>query len=221
MLTSQFKGGSQMDLCIRDIRTEDIEPIKAIISNTWNANDFIDDKDIINAAITMMFISPVLNKSTFGRVATLDGEVIGVIFGSSVGEKKTYRLLQDDYTNELLQLLNLNDIERNVFIELTSATNESYNRLISGKENEFQGCLELFVVSEEARGKKIGKKLFNAFISYLIETKAKRIYVYTDTMSNYGFYEHTGFVRLGEELTEFNLPNGKMENTNFIYEYKL
>ncbi|PPQ46055.1 N-acetyltransferase [Paenibacillus peoriae] len=210
-----------MNLDIRDIRKEDIEPIKAIIADTWNAKEFIEDESIINAAVTMMFISPILNRSTFGRVATLDGEVIGVIFGSRVGEAISYRLLQEDYTSELLQLLNLNDIERKVFVELTSMTNEAYSKLIRGKENEFQGCLEFFAVSEEARGKKIGKKLFNELISYLRDTKVNKIYVYTDTMSNYGFYDHNGFVRLDEELTVFNLPIGKLENTNFIYEYKL
>lgn len=210
-----------MNLDIRDIRKEDIEPIKAIIADTWNAKNFIEDEGIINAAITMMFISPILNKSTFGRVATLDGEVIGVIFGSRVGEKTSYRWLQEDYTSALLQLLTLNDLERKVFVELISMTNEAYSKLIRGKENEFQGCLEFFAVSEEARGKKIGKKLFNELISYLRDTKAKKIYVYTDTMSNYGFYEHHGFIRLDEEATVFNLPIGKLENTNFIYEYKL
>ncbi|KAF6655167.1 GNAT family N-acetyltransferase [Paenibacillus polymyxa] len=210
-----------MNLDIRDIRKEDIEPIKSIIADTWNAKDFIEDDGIINAAVTMMFISPILNKSTFGRVATLDGEVIGVIFGSRVGEITSYRLLQEDYTSELLQLLNLNDIERKVFVELTSMTNEAYSKLIRGKEDEFQGCLEFFAVSEEARGKKVGKQLFNELISYLRNTKTNKIYVYTDTMSNYGFYDHNGFFRLDEEVTVFNLPNGKLENTNFIYEYKL
>ncbi|WOZ40721.1 GNAT family N-acetyltransferase [Paenibacillus polymyxa] len=210
-----------MNLDIRDIRKEDIEPIKSIIADTWNAKDFIEDDGIINAAVTMMFISPILNKSTFGRVATLDGEVIGVIFGSRVGEITSYRLLQEDYTSELLQLLNLNAIERKVFVELTSMTNEAYSKLIRGKEDEFQGCLEFFAVSEEARGKKVGKQLFNELISYLKNTKTNKIYVYTDTMSNYGFYDHNGFVRLDEEVTVFNLPNGKLENTNFIYEYKL
>ncbi|RRJ64630.1 GNAT family N-acetyltransferase [Paenibacillus oralis] len=210
-----------MNLDIRDVRSGDIEPIKSIISNTWNAKKFIEDEDVINAAVTMMFVGPVLNKSTFGRVAALDGKVIGVIFGSRVGETTSYRLLQEDYTSELLQLLNLNDMERNLFVELTSVTNEAYSKLIRGKENEFQGCLEFFAVSEEARGKKIGKKLFNELISYLRDTKANKIYVYTDTMSNYGFYEHNGFVRLDEEVTVFNLPTGKLENTNFIYEYQL
>ncbi|MCF2717551.1 GNAT family N-acetyltransferase [Paenibacillus sp. UKAQ_18] len=210
-----------MNLDIRDIRKEDIEPIKAIIADTWNAKDFIEDESIINAAVTMMFISPILNRSTFGRVATLDGEVIGVIFGSRVGEATSYRLLQEDYTSELLQLLNLNDIEQKVFVELTSMTNEANSKLIRGKENEFQGCLEFFAVSEEARGKKVGKKLFNELISYLRDTKANKIYLYTDTMCNYGFYDHNGFVRLDEKATVFNLPIGKLENTNFIYEYKL
>ncbi|WP_228552703.1 GNAT family N-acetyltransferase, partial [Paenibacillus polymyxa] len=77
----------------------------------------------------------------------------------------SYRLLQEDYTSELLQLLNLNDIERKVFVELTSMTNEAYSKLIRGKEDKFQGCLEFFAVSEEARGKKVGKQLFNELIS--------------------------------------------------------
>ncbi|UOE95150.1 MULTISPECIES: GNAT family N-acetyltransferase [Bacillaceae] len=209
-----------MNVEIRDIRKEDLEPIKAITADTF-AKGFIEDKNTLNAAITMMFMSPILNKSTFGRVATLDGEVIGVIFGSRVGEIPTYRLLQEDYSNELLQLLNLNDVERNLFIDLMSKTNEAYSELISGKEDEFQGCLEFFAVSEKARGKKIGKKLLDELISYFTDTEAKKIYVYTDTISNYGFYDYNGFTRFNEEVTVFELPNGKFENKNFIYEYKL
>lgn len=208
-----------MNLDIREIRQEDIVPIKEITSNTF-AKGFIEDESISNAAITMM-LSAILNKSTFGRVATLDGEVIGVIFGSRVGESPSYRLLQEDYTREVLQLLNLNEKERKLFVELTSTTSEAYSKLIRGKENEFQGCLEFFAVSEKARGKKVGKKLLNELVSYFRETKANKIYVYTDTRSNYGFYDHNGFVRLDEEVTLFNLPEGKFENTNFIYEYNL
>lgn len=35
-------------------------------------------------------------------------------------------------------------------------------------------------------------------------------------MSNYGFYDHNGFNRLDKEVTVFDLPNGKLENTNYI-----
>lgn len=211
-----------MNLEIRDIKKEDIEPIKVITAEAF-AKGFIEEvenEDILDAAITLMFINPILNKSTFGRVATLDGEVIGVIFGSRVDEIRSYRLLQEDYTTELLEILNLNDIERNLFVEFTSKTNDAYSKLIRGKENEFQGCLEFFAVSEKSRGKKVGKKLLNELFSYFRNTKVNKIYVYTDTISNYGFYDCNGFKRLEEELTVFNLPEGRFENTNFIYEYK-
>ncbi|GAK09195.1 GNAT family N-acetyltransferase [Geomicrobium sp. JCM 19038] len=175
-----------MNVEIREVRKEDIESIKTITIEAF-AKGFIEDEQLLDAAVTMMFVSPILNKSSFGRVATLDGEVVGVIFGSRVGEAPTYRMLQEDYTKEMLHLLNQEDDDRDLFVQLTNSTNEAYKKLIQGKEHEFQGCLEFFAVSEQARGKKVGKKLLNELFSYFTETNTNKIYVYTDTMSNYGF----------------------------------
>ncbi|EZH64867.1 GNAT family acetyltransferase [Bacillaceae bacterium JMAK1] len=207
-----------MNVEIREVRKEDIEPIKAITIEAF-AKDFIEDETLLDSAVTMMFVSPILTKSSFGRVATLDGEVVGVIFGSRVGEAPTYRMLHEDYTKEMLHLLNQKDSDRDLFVQLTTATNEAYKKLIRGKEDEFQGCLEFFAVSEQARGKKVGKKLLNELFAYFTETNTKKIYVYTDTMSNYGFYDHNGFVYLDEEVTVFDLPDGSFKNRNFMYEY--
>lgn len=209
-----------MNLEIRDVRQEDLKHITNLIAETWNAKSFIEDDEIIDAAITMMFIGPILNKSTFGKVAILDGNIVGVIFGSRNGEIPSFRLLQSDYTEELIQLMKLDDTERMTFIDLTSKTHEAYTKLLHGKQDEFQGCLELFAVSEEARGKKIGKRLLNELFSYLREKNTSKIYVFTDTMSSYSFYGHNGFVYLNEEVSVFDLPDGEFQHTNFIYQYE-
>jgi N-acetylglutamate synthase-like GNAT family acetyltransferase len=208
-----------MTLEIRDVRKEDLSKIKEIIAEAWHAKHFIPNERIIDAGITLMFLSPVLNKSTFGKAAVTDGEVVGVIFGSREDEVQKYKMLLENYTSEIIEILSLEKEEQHVFMDLTQKTNQAYAELMAGKEAEFQGCLEFFALSEKARGKQIGKKLLNEFLAYQKEKQAQKIYVYTDTMSNYGFYEHMGFVRRGENEQVFDLGEEKMANNNFIYEY--
>ncbi len=208
-----------MTLEIRDVRKEDLKKIKEITAEAWHADQFISDERIVEAGITLMFISPILNQSTFGKAAVVDGEVVGVIFGSREGEERNYKMLLNDYSPEVMEILSLKKEEQHVFMDFVQKTNQAYSELIAGKEAEFQGCLEFFALSEKARGKQIGKKLLNEFLAYQKEKNAQKIYVYTDTMSNYGFYEHMGFVRRGENEQIFDLGDEKMTNNNFIYEY--
>ncbi|MDN4081273.1 GNAT family N-acetyltransferase [Paenibacillus polymyxa] len=208
-----------MNLEIRDVRQEDLGCITNLVADTWNVRRFINNEEILYAAIKVMYINPILNNSTFGKVATLNGQIVGTIFGSRDGEIPSFRLLQEDNTEELLKIMQLDGAERMTFVNVTSKTIEAYISLLNEKQVDFQGCLEFFAVSEEARGKKIGKRLLNEFFSYLREKNTNKIYVYTDTMSSFGFYDYNGFVCLDKVDSVLELPDGEYKKTDFIYEY--
>ena len=57
------------------------------------------------------------------------------------------------------------------------------------------GDITLFAVSSEARGHGIGKNLIEQLYSHFRRHKVKRIYVLTDNMCTYEFYEKQGFER--------------------------
>lgn len=73
------------------------------------------------------------------------------------------------------------------------------------------------IVGKEAQGLGIGKALVDDFISYAIHGNENAVYVQTDTLCNYGFYEHQGFEQL--DSTKIAL-NDDDQITLFLYQYK-
>jgi ribosomal protein S18 acetylase RimI-like enzyme len=63
---------------------------------------------------------------------------------------------------------------------------------------KFDGEIMLFVVASEYRGHGIGKTLINNVLSYAKTNNLKSIFLATDPMCNWAFYEKIGFSRYSE-----------------------
>ncbi len=210
-----------MNVRIRNLRKKDLEPIKDIITNTWYEQFFDDRESLVEALITIKFISPLLNKVTFAKVAEIDNKVVGVILGSRVGQPPIYKKWLSDYSSEIIELLSATEYEQKILLTHITKIKKAYNELIAGKEKDYQGTLELFALTKEAQGKHIGKKLLEEFIGYEKKLLARKIYLYTDNTSNFGFYEHMGFVHNGTVKNTLILPEGKFIQRIFLYDYSL
>ena len=57
--------------------------------------------------------------------------------------------------------LSLTNKENKKFLKEYIKVKKAYKELIHGKEDDFQGCIQLFIVSEESRGLGVGKTLMN------------------------------------------------------------
>lgn len=89
---------------------------------------------------------------------------------------------------------------------------------IAGKENSFEGCIQLFIVSKESRGLGIGKKLLSYLFEYMKSREVNSMYLYTDTRCNYKFYDSQNFKFLSEKELIFDSINKKLDV--FLYGYK-
>ena len=88
------------------------------------------------------------------------------------------------------------------------------------RENSTQNCV-LFVTAPAARGLGIGKELLARFNQFLVQNGARRPFLLTDTLCNYGFYDHLGFRRLAETEGLLGIePDGKPMHF-FLYGYEL
>ena len=182
-------------LTIREVQAKDLQTVKEMTDNTWKWSDLLeDDKSAINALITI-YINQFLHNSSFGRVAVVNNNVVGVIFGFANGEVPKFRMLQEDAMEHTLALLNLSEEARKNVYECLAKYQNAYRRIISGKEHLYDGQAVFFAVSEEARGLGVGKALWNELKAYFVEKNAKSIYLFSDTDCNFGFYEHNGFTR--------------------------
>lgn len=206
------------EVLIRNVESTDFPHIKRIIKESWDINNLVESQETLYATLGM-YLNQVLYKSTFGKVAVSNGEVVGLIFGSLNKEEPTYRMLIEDSAEQIITLMNASETDRKNISEFFVKTFQTYEELIENRIQDYEGCLEFFVVSEKARGLKIGKKLWHELKSYFESHNAQAIYVYTDTSCNYGFYDYNGFMLQSQQDVTFELINEQFPLTIFLYEY--
>lgn len=96
-----------------------------------------------------------------------------------------------------------------------------YHELHSSCEWKFDGVLTLFAITRGCRGLGVGKELLNRLLTYQKAHGVTNAYLYTDTSCNVGFYEHQGFMRLGEGTIAVTKENVPSEMDTFLYGYTI
>jgi len=208
------------DVIIREVELEDVSAIKEVITSAWEWAELVESNKTLEALIGIYF-NKVLHRGTFGRVAVLKGKVIGVVFAEIYGHTPKYRMFMDDGSDHALALIEATEVERNNVYEYFTKNTAYYKQLSEKAQKPYDGTLNFLVLSKEARGKDIGKLLWNTAKDYFEENGAKSIYLYTDSECTFKFYEGTGFTRRCQQKAEF-LYEGEYEVlTQFLYEYNL
>lgn len=203
----------------RNLVKEDYQCVKELIGEAFGFNKFIKDKKFLDSLLNMYLQTCILG-SSFSKVAEKNNKVIGIILGDAQKDKnrlkKAHNTLSITYTG--LKLIMANKENKKVFKEFSKIHN-TYEEIIQGKQDDFQGCIELFIVSEASRGLGVGKTLLNDLFDYMKSMDVKSLYLYTDSICNYGFYERQKFKRLNEKEIYFESLQSKLNV--FLYGYIL
>ena len=186
------------DVIYRDVKKEDLNQFENLIKNVFNFDKFIHNKALLKI-ITNSYLKESICESSFIKVASKDDKVLGFILCKANGDSTNYNHLFNPLEEEkyptTLPIENIKDEnEIGEFIKIK----EAYSELLNGKENLFDSCINLFIVSEEARGLGIGKTLLNYSLKYMQSMKSSSLYLFTDDRCNYGFYKSQGFNCLDE-----------------------
>ncbi|KFN02123.1 GNAT family N-acetyltransferase [Bacillus clarus] len=201
----------------RSLVKEDYESIKNLIGEAFGFNEIIKDKQFLDSILNIYLQSCILD-SSFSKVAEKNNTIIGVILGDSKKDKnrlkKFHNTLSFAYT--MLKVFMTNK-ENKKFIKEFTKVQDAYKELIQGKEDNFQGCIQLFIVSEESRGLGVGKTLMNHLFHYMKSQDVTSLYLYTDNRCNYGFYDNQNFERVNEK--EINFDSMKETFNVFLYCY--
>lgn len=202
----------------RDLVTSDYKTIKELIGEAFGFSDFIKDKDLLDIVLSGYLQECILN-SSFSKVAQKDGKVIGFILGNAKNDKN--RIINSSNPLDI----NMNSIESIVsnkenrtLLEEFLKIQTTYKEIIKGKEDQFQGCIQLFVVSKESRGLGVGKTLVKYLSDYMKSMNVKSLYLFTDSRCNYGFYDSQNFNKLNEKQVSFDCVDAKLDI--FLYGYK-
>lgn len=207
------------DVKYRDLSKEDYERIKELICTAFGFNEFIKDKDVLDKVLTIYLEGCILD-STFSKVCVKDNKVIGIILGKAKGDPSKIKKFHNsfNYLTTLIKLIFINKENKKLIKEFSKVT-ETYKEIIKGKEDSFDGCIQLFIVSEESRGLGVGKALVKSLLQYMDKMNVKSLYLYTDTRCNYGFYDSQNFKRINEKRIAFEGANADLDV--FLYSYKL
>ena len=148
----------------------------------------------------------------------MDNKVIGIILGKEKSDERTLHELNNKslVSEKVLETIMV-DEENRMMIKEFSKIQDTYKEIIKGKERDFDGCIQLFIVAKEARGLGIGKELLKYLFEYMKSLKVNSLYLYTDTRCNYGFYDSQNFERLVEKELRFDSINEKIDV--FLYRY--
>ena len=202
----------------RDLVTSDYETIKELIGEAFGFSDFIKDKELLDIMLSGYLQECILD-SSFSKVAQKDGKVIGFILGNAKNDKN--RIINSDNPLDI----DMNSIESIVsnkenrtLLEEFLKIQTTYKEIIKGKEDQFQGCIQLFVVSKESRGLGVGKTLVEYLSDYMKSMNVKSLYLFTDSRCNYGFYDSQNFNKLNEKQVSFDYVDAKLDI--FLYGYK-
>ena len=188
----------------RNLEKKDYNRIKELINNAFGFSEFIKDSNLLESILNI-YLKGCLLDSSFSKVAVKDNVVIGIILGNAKNDKKHLRKFSNilSWGSSSVKLAFCSKEKKNAIKEF-SKVSQTYKEIIQGKEDDFQGCIQLFIVSEESRGLGVGKTLIKYLSDYMINMKVNSIYLYTDTRCNYGFYDSQNFNRLNEKEIYFD-----------------
>lgn len=202
----------------REICQADYILIKKLIDEVWNLNQFCDTEQGLEDSLNIYLQSSLLDIS-YGKAAILDGKVVGILLGKDDSQKILFnrfavlwRLVKSSVSLLFHSTRQMRQQLKNA-LKISKAEQE----MMGAQKKIFTGHIELLIVGKEARGLGIGKALVDDFISYAIHGNENALYVQTDTLCNYGFYEHQGF----EQLDSIEIAiNDDDQITLFLYQYK-
>lgn len=205
----------------RPIQKKDYQAVSEIMNQSFGLFHYVSDKKALES-FKKQYIYGCLAEATYTCVADKNGNVIGVIMGHSNNIRR--RVSHLGYgINTILYSLKMSYLCKKSKSEIQDYKNlhKIYYQFFQKHKNEFDGVLTLFAVDENCRGFGIGKELLSGLLEFLRTKNTKKIYLYTDSTCNYGFYEHEGFGRLEEQRLKLTRDAKPYEMDVFLYSYEL
>ncbi len=197
-----------MEIKYEKMTKSDYPEIKNLIKEAW-FNEYPFARKYIKQ-YEDGYLYMYLYESDYQVVAKDNGKVVGFIFGKYKNPPFKVRL---KYALKLLGLgiKMLFSYPGRRGIKMTLITNKINNKLLKPHKKDLQAELVLFIVDENYRKHGIGSTLQEDFCEYLKKHNVKNVYLYTDTYSNFEYYEHRGYVRKRALPVDFKIKGEEMD----------
>ncbi len=192
---------------------KDIPALIEVLSKVWPLDAYTDEArvrkrfSILDAYYCAMFADD--------SEAVYDGDrLVGVLLGRTrrVGNPFKY-LFYGLLTQYHVVMLLLRRHSRQIFYEILKI-DKAYRAMKKEASLKAMSEVVLFAVDPDYQGHGIGRALMDRFFARL---KSARVYLFSDTDCNYGFYEAYGFTRESEKALDVNTSDGTKEVRAFLY----
>lgn len=203
----------------RPLEERDYFAVGEIINQAFGLHRYVSDENTLKC-FKKQYVYSCLSEATYALAAEQNDKVIGVIMGNANSDYKVlphlkYMLCTIWYGIRMKYY----DRKFKTGIEDYKRLHENYHSFSKKHKDEFDGVLTLFAVNENCRGLGVGRTLLAGLSEYLKKHNVKRIYLYTDTTCNYGFYEHQGFERQEEQSMLLTKDGHPFDMNVFLYGY--
>ena len=201
-------------IIFREFEESDRLALEQVILETWCYDRFCASETA--AQLASVYLSSCLANQTFTQVTLVDGVPVGIIMGKNRTTHKCPFSLRLKMMRSIVKLLISKEGHR--VSKIFGCVDGIDKELLSLCPTHYQGELAFFAISQNCRGKGIGKVLFQKVVEYMRSQKIHNFYLFTDTSCNYGFYEHQGMVRQQQYKHLVNMKGQKVELEFYLYD---
>ena len=209
-----------MEVLYREATKNDYKEIKRLIGEAW-FDEYIEEYNFSKRVVELYrkgYIYMYLAESNYIEVAEYDGKVVGFLFGRNNNAKLPHSLKYKFLMLTVGFRLLLTKPGRRG-LKINRITNKTNNNLVKQAGIKLESELCLFIVDSNYRNLHIGSTLHKNFLNYLEEKKVKNNYLFTDTYSDYFYYERRGYKRMGELDVDFKIKGEESEALPKYYIY--
>lgn len=210
-------AGNTDEVIYRDFEERDIDDLALLLASIWSP---VGEKKI-QLEVGTVDLANYAKRTTFARVAELNGHVIGIVAarsGDATDEDNYWKKLSDKAYAKIEEI----SVEgAKTLAGYYEFEDRVHDKMHSETPQDLTYELVLFAVSEVARGKGVGSTLLKSAVDYLKGEGATSAFLYTDTTCNWQYYEKRGMDRIAEyKSTDEELKEGRPEEM-YIYSCNL
>lgn len=195
---------------------QDYNDIKRLITEAWFSEYPFKEKYI--KLYASGYLNLYLSESDYKMVAKDDGKVVGFIFGNFKKASLKQRIISN-FKLFIYSIYMLFSYPGRRGLKITLITHKVNKKLLAPFKKDLSSELKLFIVDENYQGRGIGSTLEKNYTKYLKEHGVKNVFLFTDTYSNYEYYEHRGYTRHGALPVDFKIKDSEIDPLSEYYIY--
>ena len=144
-----------------------------------------------------------------------DGDTIAGIMAVTASADLREKVRAKTRQYSALKNIIASDLQEETLFDMYLNTLIINGNLLASCDGNFDASLNLFMIDARFRGHGIGNRLWQMAMEYLREKQSARYFLWTDSDSDFGFYEHKGLQRIAAQAYDWG--GHDVTETYYVY----